>query len=428
MLKKIRIEELTIGMVVEKMDRSWLEHPFLTGRKKITSQDHIERLREYNIIDLYINTDMGLDIVNDPDDPPSAGKTPAPRIEFVPEPPPVSTGPFAGLPRNLSAPLEEPVPFEREIEAAKVVHKEAHAVVSDVLHDVRLGRNIEGGRTEAVVGNMVDSIFRNMDALSSLGRIKGYDEYTFVHSVNVCVLSLTLGRHLGLDREEMLGLGVGGLLHDAGKMKVPPEILNKPGKLTDAEFAEMKMHAAYSVEVLDQAGGITEEARMVALQHHERFLGTGYPGGLKGEEIHRCAQIAAIADVYDAITSNRVYHTGMAPHEGVRKIYEWGKRDFNPVFLQRFIQCLGIYPAGTTVELDSGEIGVVTSVNHEKVLRPHVLLLYRKAGVHLPAPLEVDLDEPLSPGSAKFRRTVARPVDPANFGIDIDLYLPKAAP
>ncbi len=423
MLKKILIGELTLGMVVEKMDRSWLEHPFLTNRKKITTQAHIERLREYNITELYINTDMGLDVDAGPDGP---GPEPDPMIEVADTLAPTPDG-ASPLPVNLAAPLKEEIPFHVEIEAAKVAQKEAHTVVNEVLHNVRMGKSIESGKAVKAVNHMIDSIFRNMDALSSLTRIKGYDEYTFVHSVNVCVLSLTLGRQLGLDREELQSLGIGAMLHDAGKMKVPPAILNKPGKLTDVEFAEMKKHALYSAEVLERTEGITDEAKAVAMQHHERFGGTGYPDGLKGEAISRCAQIAAIADTYDAMTTTRVYSRPMTPPEGIRRIFELSKTDFNPVFAQRFIQCLGIYPIGTTVQLDTSEIGIVVSVNHDKVLRPKVMLVCKDERRRMPVPIEVDLTDPAAPDSPKFRRTIARPVDPAQFAIEVDLYLPKVA-
>ncbi|HEY3489970.1 MAG TPA: HD-GYP domain-containing protein [Candidatus Deferrimicrobiaceae bacterium] len=418
MLKKIGIEALKPGMVIEKMDRSWLEHPFLTNRKKITSQVHIERLREYGIHEVYINTEIGDDVA-----PEVAG--PEPVVEIVdPDPLPPEQVP---VPENLPEPLKEELPFDREIEVAKVVQQEAHTVVNDVLNDVRLGKNVEGGKAEKVVNRMIDSIFRNMDALSSLTRIKGYDEYTFVHSVNVCVLSLALGRQLDLDREEMQSLGVGALLHDAGKMRVPAEILHKPGKLTDAEFAEMKRHTIYSREILDLAADIPGEAKLVALQHHERMGGTGYPGGLAGEAISRSAQITAIADAYDAMTTTRVYSRPMTPPDGIRRIFELSKTDFNPIFAQRFIQCLGIYPVGTTVQLDSAEIGIVVSVNHEKVLRPKVLLVCRDDRRRLPVPVEVDLTEPSPSDPGKFRRTIVRPVDPAAYVIDPEMYLPKPA-
>jgi HD-GYP domain-containing protein (c-di-GMP phosphodiesterase class II) len=445
MLRKIRIDELKLGMVVEKMDRSWLEHPFLTNRKKITSAGHIDRLREYNITELYINTEVGDDVADPdsyvgpgeepgPDAAPADSPAPDPVVVVTspapPPPPPEAAAPPNGapaLPTNLDAPLKEEIPLHVEIEAAKVAQKEAHSVVNEVLHNVRLGKNIESEKAGKAVNHMIDSIFRNMDALASLTRIKGYDEYTFVHSVNVCVLSLTLGRTLGLDREELQSLGMGALLHDAGKMKVPPEILNKPGKLTDVEFAEMKKHTLYSVEVLDLTEGITDESKAVALQHHERFSGAGYPGGLAGETINRCAQIAAIADTYDAMTTTRVYSKPMSPPEGIRRIYDLSKTEFNPIFAQRFIQCLGIYPIGTTVQLDTSEIGIVLTVNHDKILRPKVLLICRDERRRLPAPLEVDLTEPAAPGSPRFKRTIAKPVDPSQFGIEVDLFLPKAA-
>lgn len=400
MLRKIFIDRLKIGMVVEKMDRSWMEHPFLVNKKKITSEDQIASLREYGIHEVYIDTDVGMDVE-------------------APAPPPELTG--------LAAPLPEEIPIQEELRYAEETQREAQDIVQGVMQDVRLGKNIESEKVGRVVGTMIDSIFRNADALSSLTRLKGYDEYTFVHSVNVCVLCLTLGRRLAYPRSDLQTLGIGALLHDTGKVRIPPAILNKPGRLDDEEMAEMKRHPLYSVEVLESTGGIPEEAKQVALQHHERWNGGGYPYGLRENEIGRFGQVASLCDVYDAMTSDRCYAKGMPPHEGIRKIHEWTGMHFPADVVQGFIRCMGIYPVGTIVQLDTREIGVVTAVNREKILRPRLTLLFRDVKTRLSDPVLVDLEEK-TPGGHRFARTIIGPLDPSGLGINPAECLFQAAP
>ena len=390
MLRKISIDRLKTGMVVEKMDRSWMEHPFLANKKKITSEDQIKALREYGIHEVYIDTDEGSDVE-------------------APAPPPELT--------DLAAPLPEEIPLKEELQYAETTQREAQNLVQDVMRDVRLGKNIESEKVGRVVGAMIDSIFRNADALSSMTRLKGYDEYTFVHSINVCVLCLTLGRRLAHPRSDLETLGIGALLHDTGKVKVSSLILNKPGRLDDEEMAEIRRHPLYSVDVLESAGGIPNEAKQVALQHHERWNGNGYPYGLKGDEIARFGQIAAICDVYDAMTSDRCYAKGMPPYEGIRKINELAGRDFPPDVVQSFIRCMGIYPVGTVVQLDTREVGVVTAVNREKILRPRLTLLFRDLRIRLSEPVSVDLEEK-APGGRRFARTIVGPLYPTGLGIN----------
>jgi HD-GYP domain-containing protein (c-di-GMP phosphodiesterase class II) len=305
---------------------------------------------------------------------------------------------------------------------ARAVQREAQIVIRDIMQDVRLGKNIESDRVKRVVNNMIDSIFANQSALASLTRIKDYDEYTFVHSINVCILCLTLGRHLNFSREELEQMGIGALLHDVGKMRIPPYILNKPGKLTEEEFNEVKKHPLYTLEVLDKSHGIPDSSKQVALQHHERYNGRGYPRGLRGEEITRFGQIAAIIDVYDAITADRVYKKAIPLHEGIRIIYQGVKEDFSQLLVEHFIQCMGIYPAGTLVLLDSEEIGIVCAVNPEKLLRPNVMLIFRDPKTRYPQPFTVDLMEKREDG-AWFKRTIVMPLDSRQWNIHIDDFM-----
>jgi putative nucleotidyltransferase with HDIG domain len=288
---------------------------------------------------------------------------------------------------------EEGTPFAVELERAKEVYSEAKVLVKDLLQNARMGRAVDGEGAARVVDNMVDSIFRNGDALSSLSRLKSYDDYTFQHSLNVSVLALTLGRHLGLVKGELRRLGIGSLLHDVGKMRVPEAILNKPGRLTDEEFAVIKTHSLHGAKILMQTEEIPDECATVALNHHERFNGRGYPRGLEGLAIGKFGLISAIVDVYDAITSDRVYHQGMPTYQAMQKIYEWGKTDFYPVYVQKFVQCVGIYPIGSVVYLDTGETAVVARQNRDQLLRPWVKVVRVADGAPLAQPFEADLTD-----------------------------------
>ncbi len=413
-LKKIKIEELKIGMFIVDLDRSWFKHPFLMNQKKITSQEQIEKLKAYGILEVYVDPEKGLVF---------------PQDSAVQEDPTLSSEEIVGRIEEKQVTSQPPslsgeIPLEKELGSARIVQQEAHTIIREVMQDVRLGKNVESEKVKYVVSRMIESIFRNRDALASLTRIKEYDDYTFVHSINVCILCLTLGRHLNVHPEELQQIGIGALLHDAGKMKVPLQILNKPGRVTEEEFFEIKKHPLYSVEVLEKAGGIPEASKQIALQHHERYNGRGYPYNLQGEDISKFGQISAIVDVYDAITSDRVYKKALSPYEGMQKIYEWAKIDFNQTLVERFIQCMGIYPVGTFTLLDTGEMGIVSSINHGKLLRPNIHLIYQNFKNRYPQPMVVDLMEK-SGDSQGFKRTIITPLDPTPWNIQVDDYLPS---
>ncbi len=305
------------------------------------------------------------------------------------------------------------LPMREELHAAKKAHSAAKRIVTNVMHDVRMGKQVELEAVNGVVEQMVDSIFRNKGALSSLSRIKSKDEYTFFHSVNVCVLMVAFAKGLGMPRTVINRAGVGALLHDVGKMAVPHGILNKNDRLTDEEFAQMKDHVVQSRIILRQTPGITEEAVAVAAQHHERYDGSGYPDRLKGEEISELGRMAAIVDVYDAITSDRCYHKGLSTSEALRKIFEWGKYHFDPKMVELFIKVVGIYPVGTMVRLESGLVGVVKEPGTENLLMPVVTVIFDKKNECYVQPRDIDL---AAPDAASHR--IAGPESAQNYKIN----------
>ena len=378
MIKKIAIEHLIPGMYIHDINCGWMDHPFLSSHFAVKDEATVRQLRAIGLHDVYIDTDRGLDVRD-------AMTSEEVRREIETEMLHLAT-----QPQNPAA----AVPLGEEVRRARHLQVEANRIAKDMLSDIRLGKQIEMERVEPLVEKMVDSIFRHQDALIPLARLKHHDEYTFQHSVSVCALTVAFARGLKLPREVIKEIAIGALLHDVGKAKVPDEILNKPAKLTDAEFSKMKSHVVQSVILLQHTPGVSQIALDVAGQHHERFDGTGYPNKLKGDEISLYGQMGAIVDVYDAITSERVYHKGMPPTEALRKLLEWSKFHFSPEMVQTFIRTLGIYPTGSLVRLDSGRLGVVMEQHAEKLLQPVVKVFYHGQKQYYLPPEEIDLSHP----------------------------------
>lgn len=366
MIRKIAVDQLMVGMFIHDFNCGWMDHPFVTNQMLIKDQAHIQKVFDAGIRELYIDTQRGRDVVTTEGEalPPTEEEV---RVEIDQK--------IAEI--VAAAPIVIPVPtLAEEVTRARELHHDATKLVGTMMTDIRLGKQIEVEQCEPLVENIIDSIFRVPGALLPLAQVKTQDEYTFQHSVSVAALSVAFGRALDLPREEIKQLALGGLLHDVGKAKVPLVILNKPGKLTDEEFGVMKRHARASAELLEKTPGVSEIALKAAAEHHERYDGTGYPRGLKGDEISLHGQMLAIVDVYDAITSLRIYHKGMPPTEALRKMFEWSKFHFNPRLVQAFIKGIGIYPAGSLVRMESGRMGIVREVVPTKLLQPVVKIFY----------------------------------------------------
>ena len=401
MIKKIDVSELKPQMFIHDINCPWLDHPFLRNRFMLQSERDIEKIAEYGIRQVYIDTGLGLDVPHAP----SADDVHRQLEERMQQ-----------LGKTLKR-VPPPVNVEQERVQARQVCREASRIMHNVLLDCRLGKQVELERVEPVVASIADSIFRNPDAIVSLLRIKQADKYTFQHSVAVGTLLISFCRALDIERGTIEKVGLGGLLHDIGKMQVPHEILNKPGKLSEAEFEIMKMHVDYGCQVLEKTPGISAAALNVAAEHHECYDGSGYPLGLKGDDISLYGQMASVVDVYDALTSTRIYHAGLEPTEVLRKLLEWSDHHFNMRLVHQFIRTTGIYPVGTLVRLESGYLAVVVEQHHEDLLHPRVRVVFHCESRTYTPRRDYDLSKPGS------HDRIASFEIPSRWGINPEKYL-----
>lgn len=308
-----------------------------------------------------------------------------------------------------------PLASEEQEESPREIYGRALGVVEGIFNDVRLGKIPSSAEAISVVRSMVKTTLNAPHALLALAMLKDYDNYTFTHSVNVSVIALAVGRACGLSPAQLRVLGLGALLHDLGKLKIDLNIINKPGRLTENEFDQVRTHPASGAELVEQMEGVSPEVVDVVLGHHLRFDRSGYPADARGKEISPMADLAAIADIYDAMTTLRCYQRAVPPRRAVENLRKLSGSVLHPRFLERFIASLGNYPVGSLVRLDSGEIGLVVWVDvaHPDTLR--LKILFDRDGNRLTDPPSIELQ------GAETERLVAE-VDPASKGINVIDY------
>ena len=370
-------------MHIHELCGSWMEHPFWRTRFVLDDADDIRRIRESGISELWIDTSKGLDA--------SVGEA---RAETHSE---IEVAAEVDRTLERSAERRAPprqVPMVEEVRrAAKICIGSKKAVVS-MFNEARMGKTVSSEAAGELVDEISSSVMRNPGALISLARLKTADDYTYMHSVAVCALMVALARQLGQDEATTRELGMAGLLHDLGKALMPMDVMNKPGKLTDEEFAIIKSHPEAGHKMLLEGSGVGEIPLDVVLHHHEKMDGSGYPKRFKADQISLYAKMGAVCDVYDAITSNRPYKAGWDPAESIRKMAEWCNGHFDERVFQAFVKCLGIYPIGALVRLASGRLGVVIEQSEHSLLTPIVKVFFStKARTHI-APEIVDLSHP----------------------------------
>lgn len=300
----------------------------------------------------------------------------------------------------------------RELKIRRL-YQEARELQGKFIRHLKAGEPIDITPLAAVAEEMVDTMFTHGDAMLCLARIRAKDAYLMEHSMNVAILLANFGRYLGLERNVLKELTLGGLLHDVGKIMTPDEVLNKPGKLTDEEFGVMRQHVVHSYDILSNTAGITPTMLEVAANHHERLDGTGYPQRLKGDQLSLYTRMSGIVDVYDAVTADRVYKQGMQPTQAFRILLKGIDQHFDAELVTKFIKCMGVYPVGTLVQLSNQRLAVVMQRNEQQPLKPVVKVIYHATQRHY---LEVQwLDLARNGGQESIESTV----DPKEFGINL---------
>jgi HD-GYP domain-containing protein (c-di-GMP phosphodiesterase class II) len=406
--QKVSVGDLKVGMYVSRLDRPWLETRFLFQGFHITNSEDIRDLRE-RCEYVYVDPERG-----------EAAAAPLKTLRRLGD-----FDKFTDVFRNKTGKDRYPVvtTVEEEIGACRESRQRAFDVISTILDDVRAGRKVKMQAVREAVSGMVGSIIRNPDAFFWLTRLKDKDAYAYSHCVDACGLAIAFGRYLGFSKAELEDLAAGTLLFDIGKLQLPESLLKKPGRLTDKEYALIRRHVEFGVKMVGEIKGTNKDIVRVVLYHHERHNGSGYPRGVPGHKIPVNGRIAALVDCYDAITSERAYSNAVSPYEAIRMIYEWRDKDFQTDMVEQFIQCIGLYPTGTLVELSSGEVGIVLAQNRVRRLRPKVMLVLDKNKIAYEFNPTLDLiQDPLDDNGNPVE--IRRPLEPGTYGIHArDFYL-----
>ncbi|MDD2915749.1 MAG: HD-GYP domain-containing protein [Gallionella sp.] len=359
MLKRIPIEQLCVGMYIHEFCGSWYEHPFWRNTFLLDKPEDLSEIRATGIREIWIDTSKGLDVEGG-----KSAKAIASEIDQT----------LAQA--NTVNKITRHVGITQEAERAINMCTQSRLAVASMFQEARMGKALNASDALPVVDEITGSVMRNSGALISLARLKDKDNYTYMHSVAVCALMVSLARQLGFDNKQIHEAGLAGLLHDIGKTMVPLEIINKPGKLTDEEFQMVKNHPTEGYKILRDSNGISDIALHVCMHHHEKVDGSGYPDRLAHTQINLYAKMGALCDVYDAITSIRPYKNGWEPAEAIRKMAEWSSGHFDQRIFHAFVKSIGIYPIGTLVRLKSFRLGVVVEQSDHSLLTPILMVFF----------------------------------------------------
>lgn len=420
--RKINVDELRLGMYVSRLDRPWVETHFLFQGFHVSNDQDLRELRqtcEYVYVDPerdeVPDRPSGLHIIaaKPPRKAPQATITKLNRDRF--------SEVFRNPPPREFYPVTTAV--EKEIPVARESHRKTVEVIADLVNELKSGDKIELGKVREAVGGVIASIIRNPDAFLWLTRLKNKDAYAYAHCVDACGLSVAFGRYLGFSRTELENLAVGTLLFDIGKLQLPDSLLKKPGRLTDKELALIRRHVEFGVDIVSEMHGVNNDIISIVLNHHERHDGSGYPRGLPGRKIPVKARIAALVDCYDAIISERAYSSAISAYDAIQVLYQARDKDFQADMVEQFIQCIGLYPTGTLVELSTGDVGLVLAQNRLRRLRPRVMLVLRPDKVAYELNPIMDLiEDPLDENGKLVE--IRQPLPPGSYGIHAaDYYL-----
>lgn len=408
---KVPVDALRHGLYVYQLDRPWIETPFLFQGFLISRDDELEMLREYCqhvIIDVKRSDDNALAGISKETQGKEKDTQSRPSLSERDRESAFGNKPF---PRRAR--------FRELVRIAHEARAQARNAIDHALHDARLGHAVDVPELRDAVAKMTRAVIGNASAALWLTTLKELSEYTAIHCINVCILSLTFGRHLGLSEAELRNLGIGSLLHDVGKARTPVEILEKPGPLTEEEFEIIKRHPEDGYRLMSDARHMSRQILDIIRLHHERMDGSGYPFGFSREEIPLHVRLVSIIDAYDAMTSDRTYQAAKSPDAALKVLYDTRGIRFDNRLVEHFIRCIGIFPVGSVVELDTGAIAVVVAQNPNTNLQPTILFLRTPDGEPFQKRLLVNLAALGEQEANRLGRRIIRGIDPGTAGIDV---------
>ncbi len=397
MIKKIPISSLRLKMYIYDLNCDWTNHPFALREFQVTSQEQIDEITRVGIKELYIDTGKGVDVesVNEKEgDSKKAAIAQEKAMEFKTK------------------------PLLDELSNAVDARKEVIKALRYVMEDVRQGKPLSMNEINGAMENMACSFANNSDASIGLMHIKEVGLYTVEHSVNVAILMMAFEKSLTYDSSRLMQVGLGGLLMDIGKAKLPRYIIEKADKLTDKERQIACQHVQLGYEILSETPGIPDVALQIVAEHHERQDGSGYPAKKRGDEISLYGQMTAIVDVYDSLTSERVYKRGITPHAALNQLIR-RREQFNHELVQQFIHCIGVYPIGSLVALSDGHFAVVVESEGSRLLSPKVRVIYDLMKRRYIEPKDIDIANQDATGQVK----IVGAVDPHKWNIKPGRFL-----
>jgi HD-GYP domain-containing protein (c-di-GMP phosphodiesterase class II) len=403
MIKKIPVSELKAGMCVADLEATvWRHAPFLYTKPGLVSEEDLAGIRTSGCLEVFIDTGKGLEAE-------AAGDlSEEERLDRLIQDP----GQRSGCDPVMRVPMHEELP------RAHRKYKAVLACARRVAESLAARRPLAPAEAEDAVEEVIDSVARNPGAMLCLSKLHKYDRYTLTHAANVCGLSVLFGTFLGLPREQLLNLGLAGLLHDAGMILVPQEALSRRGPLSRDELERVRAHPAHGRRLLAEAGGFPQSVLRAVAEHHEQHNGLGYPHGLRGDQISRMGRMLALCDVFDAMTSDRSYMKAVAPSKALAIMYGMRGQNFVPGEADLFIKCVGIYPPGSLVRLNSGDLAVVYGTNQHKPLLPLVnVILDRRLRPRDPRLLDLASVPPDDQGRPRLK--IIECLNPLNYMFDL---------
>ena len=359
MMKKVSIDELRFGMYVSQLDRPWTDTPFMFQGFLLKTQEQLEVLRKFCQF-VFVDTERAESVI---------GARKPPTV-------PASKTQLPGIGRGS---YSTSATVENEFARARDAYESAEDVVGSIITTIRDGGMLDVAQATSAARSMSESIKRNPDALVLLSALRDRAEL-IDKALQVSVYMIAFARFLEMSEEDLEMAGVVGLLIDVGKLNIPDEVLNKRERLTPEEFVLVRSHVDHSAQILEGAAGISPAVVHAVATHHERFDGSGYPKGIRGDELSAIAAIAGIVDTFIGLTSTRPYAAPVAPSNALNMLHKWRGTAFHPLLVEQFIRCIGIFPVGAVVELNSGEVGVVIAQNLEKRLQPRIMVVRDAAG------------------------------------------------